>query len=77
MGYICDIWLYMRYIYIYTYLESQKHKQFWSLLEKTVMIIFVWYFFPVMTPKMLKSKEHRSPTRSKTVFLRYFVEQKM
>ena len=68
-------------LYIYIYLESQKHKMFWTLWEKAVMIIFFGkiLFLPVVTKKhgsIIKSKEHCSPTRSKTVFFQHFVEKK-
>jgi hypothetical protein len=33
-------------------------------------------FLPVMTKKMFKSKEHCSPTRSKTVFLNILLKKK-
>jgi len=62
---------------VYMYLESQKHKMFWSLWEKAVMNIFFGkiLFLPVMTKKNCQIKEHCSPTRSKTVFFQHFVEK--
>ena len=57
-------------MYIYSYLESQKHKIFWSLWEKAVMNFLFGkiLFLPVMTKKIGQIKEQCSPTRSKTVF---------
>jgi len=34
------------------------------------------FFLPVMTKKMVKTKEHCSPTRSKAVFVQHVVERK-
>ena len=63
---------------IYIYIPGKpKTQTILVIVGKNRNDYFCLVFFPVMTPKMLKSKEHRSPTRSKTVFLRYFVEQKM
>ena len=40
-------------LYIYIYLENQKHKMFWTSWEKTVMIMFFGkiLFLPVVTKK--------------------------
>ena len=66
------------HIYIYCiYLESQKRKVVWSLWEKAVMIVFCNNIvFTRNEKKMVKSKEHCSPTRSKTELFRHFVENR-
>ena len=65
------------------YLESQKRKIVWSLREKAVMISFLvkYCFHPQLPKKIVKSKEHCSPTvpvakHSKTVLFQHFVERK-
>ena len=56
----------------------KAEKKIWSLWEKDVTISYFHKILvlPVMTKNIVKSKEHCSPTRSKTVVARHFVEEK-
>jgi hypothetical protein len=62
--------------------ENQKHKIFWSLWEKAVKISFLGKKHNVFTcndqQKMVKSKEHSSPTLpvAKSHFLNILLKKK-
>ena len=55
-------------------MESQKHIFFQVIMGKNRndQLFGKILFLPVMTQKMVKTKEHCSPTRSKAVFVQHF-----